>query len=219
MATDPSRVGLARSWALADVEITSLDDLLVASGLGEDGHTAAANEILYALVRRAADDELAARVVLQRILPGLSTIARRRSAHFTGQVEALGDLLAVAWPVIRRFDLRRHRPFLVVSLLRACSYHAFEGWRGTQHEVECLEQSALDVAVEHPDHGALDELVAVVGEARDHGLPATDVELLARLASTECYGTLAGELSVSARTVRNRRDAALHRLRKLVLAA
>src|SRR5258705_204889 len=110
MATDPHPVARARSWGLAGVEVTSLNDLLVASGLGDDGHSTAANHVLAAPV-------------------------------------------------------------------------------------------------------------AVVCEARDQGLPPSDVELLARLASTECYAALAGELEVSTRTVRNRRDAAVHRLRRLVLAA
>ncbi len=64
--------------------------------------SSAAEPILRALVTEAKVDELAARVVLQALLPGLVKIAGDRRAW---QAEAMDDIIGIAWQEIRDFRL------------------------------------------------------------------------------------------------------------------
>ena len=62
-----------------DVPFADLDELLALAGHGT-ARTPEANAVLGRLVDVAHVDELASRVVVQRLLPGLLAIVRRRGA-------------------------------------------------------------------------------------------------------------------------------------------
>ena len=112
-APDPTSWTRARSWGVTDVAFADLDGLLRLAGFGA-ASTAAGNEVLRRLARLGRHDELAARVVLQRVLPGLlATVARRRRSP-DGAFE---ELVGAAWVTIRasrtavgpRAGRRQHR--------------------------------------------------------------------------------------------------------------
>jgi hypothetical protein len=219
LARSPECLAVARCWGLVNGELRSLDELLVASGLGRRGHRADERDVLAELVRRAATERLAGRVVLQRLLPGLAAIARRRSGYFTGQLAAMSELVGAAWEVICTFDLDRPRPYLVNGLLRACRYRAFAAPRDRRHGAIPQPPQTFDVPIEPAEEDeALLLLAATVREARRNGLDERDAEFLAWLASGR-YVELAEELEVTPRTVRNHRDVVVHRVRRLVIAA
>jgi len=69
--------------------------------------------VLAALVIRAAADEVAARVVLQAMLPGL---VRLTSETGDGDPDAAGQVLAIAWERIRTYGCDR-RSAITTSLL------------------------------------------------------------------------------------------------------
>src|SRR5688572_8723362 len=66
----PSVVERARAWGVTDHGFDDLDALLALAGF-RSAATDDTEAVLRRLVIRAADDELAARIVLQRVLPGL----------------------------------------------------------------------------------------------------------------------------------------------------
>src|SRR5688572_30506938 len=71
----PRCIARARTWAVTDRPFADLDELLTLAG-NRVPPTPATDEVLARLVTVARDDDLAARVVLQRILPGLLATAR-----------------------------------------------------------------------------------------------------------------------------------------------
>jgi hypothetical protein len=80
----------------------TLDDVL-----RERRADAAAPAILAALARLAADDELAARTLLQALLPGLVKMA---STCCSDDPAALEELVSLAWERIRTYPVSRSGP-------------------------------------------------------------------------------------------------------------
>ena len=115
----------ATAWKLTPGSSSSLDELLVLTGLGTGPIHPASDETMRRLVAVARHDDLAARVVLQRMLPGLSTCAKRNSRGFDTQLDALDELLSEAWTVIRSFPIERRDRYVIKNLLRDCEYRAF----------------------------------------------------------------------------------------------
>jgi hypothetical protein len=75
------------------------------------------DELLRPLVRLAVDDPLAARVVLQVLLPGLKRIAGRALHDLSERDELWELLLAHAWERIRRYPLARRPRHIAANVL------------------------------------------------------------------------------------------------------
>jgi hypothetical protein len=91
-----------RRWALAHPAIAGfrdLDDVL--EGRRDPD---AAQAILLALARLAPDDEIAARTLLQALLPGL---VRMALTGFRDDPDAFEDMTALAWERIRTYPQQR----------------------------------------------------------------------------------------------------------------
>ncbi len=235
LATDPGALRVARTWSgFEGLVLTDLDVFLSASGLGVRGHTDQQNEVLRRLVELAGHEHLAARIVLQRLLPGLSALARRYSDTFEQGIDALDELVGVAWSAIRSFDLDRARGYLIVSLLRSCSYHAFEaGHRPVDTNIAnddvmyefwgCAvdDHAAAVDEVGVPDLDALTDpalqAAVILQEARRCGLDSDDVTLIVGLMNRSMR-IVAKERRVTTRTLRVHRDQALYRLRAVLAA-
>lgn len=171
-----------------------------------------ADRVLLALVARALDDEvLAARVLLQLLLPGTRKLARRWWALGDHDERASAAVAAVYgrirnYPLARRpgrvaanvlmdasQDLRRAVPRVITTpsadptVLGTCGTRAEIGWR-------------------HP----ADELADVLADAVGDGLiSATDAELIARSRiSGDRMADIANERGLAARTVWDRRQRA-----------
>lgn len=154
---------------------------------------------------RGATDDVAARVVLQRVLPGVVARARRWGSHRTGgSADVFDELLSVTWTVIREFPVERRPLHVAANLLRDSEYRAFEraNRRLLVHELTAphlldgpvLTGDALDAAAE------LAEVVAAVGMLTDRN--PTD-----RTAREGCSAAeAAAALRVSERTIRNHRE-------------
>ena len=120
LVADPRLGERVATWQLPGVVAgATLADVLCAAGMRPAGATPHAlvppalgageghalervpgDRALAALAAAAAHDELAARVVLQRLLPGLSSIARRRSRSVEEHLVHTDELLGAAWTVI-----------------------------------------------------------------------------------------------------------------------
>jgi DNA-directed RNA polymerase specialized sigma24 family protein len=220
-----SNLHRARQWDLpvqpGQVHpIDSLDQILRQAGYGQSDGTAAHNEFLAVLVRLSATDELAARVVLQRLLPGISSLARRRVADGRLYSELLDEVLASAWTVIRTYPVDRRHTFVAVGLLREIEYQAFRRAHRRLATFVSTPMQTLDTrpaAVSHPC--AAEELRDLLEAALLAGLSADDVELARRLGRGETTRDIATATKVTDRTVRNRRDVVTYRLRTLAMAA
>ena len=196
--------------------------MLESIGLGSrHRHDEGCDERLARLVALARTDDLAARVVLQRLLPGLSRIAQRRSTHFEGRMDALDELVSVAWTVIRSFSVHRLSSNVAARLLGDCEYSAFIRAGRRVAVVVTTEPGDLDSAVEYPaEPSAMVEVISVIAWARHAGqLDDDDLALVRALLTCDSAKGAAEQLGVSTRTVRYHREAMIHRLRRVSVAA
>lgn len=211
----PDALQHAAGWELVEGPLHDLDQVLAAVGY-RVASSAPAESALRRLVLVAAGDELAARVVIERLLPGLLAAARRRHAHADDE---LGELLGAAWISIRTYNPSRRPGCIAAALISDAEYRAFRlPWRRAAHGERPTDLSRHDL--EQPFTPTADEeLASVLESALSAGLPAADIELVRRLACDASTGELAAEMKVTPRTVRNRRDRITAQLRELVLAA
>ena len=218
---DPAAVARARSWPIAPPgSFDCLDGLLALAGYDCSFDDAPGDRVLAALVLRARTDELAARVVLQRILPGVVSIAVRRGRIVRGGSAAAADeLVATAWEVIRGFPIERRPERVAGNLLRDIEYRAFvrPGRRLR------LEVWVADVEAElGEDHGVEDDLdpgaqvqwAQLLEWAQRRGVDAAHLDLLRWVAAGGTSVEIASALGCTTRTVRNRRRAALDEVRR-----
>ncbi|MBI5090264.1 MAG: hypothetical protein HZB15_15770, partial [Actinobacteria bacterium] len=144
LARSRGAVQRAGRWNLLGLDhartLTSLDDVLAQTGYGAM-LTPANDAALADLVRLAATDQLAARVVLQRLLPGISSLARRRTHAGQSRHEVLDEVVASAWTVIRTYPIDRRSSYVAAGLLRDIDYQTFR--RATRR---------LATFVPHPQH-------------------------------------------------------------------
>ncbi len=218
-------------WGVG-VGFRSLDEVVAATGFcarridrlaGADADadaacSAAANDVLAKLLLAARVDDLAARVVLQRMLPGLIGTARRWGADRAGgSFDAFDELLSAAWTVIREYPVERRPQHLAANLLRDSEYRAFGR---SVRRMLALEPTPTDLAELPASVEAIEpsvELAEVIAGARL--LTEHDLRLLELLVRGCSQVEVAAELEVSVRTVRNHRNAVVHRLREAALAA
>ena len=183
----------------------------------------AADARLADLVRRAAHEPLAARIVLQRLLPGLISMARRRGDGWGHVVHVYDELLANAWIVIRCYPIDRRPARVAANLLRDIEYQTFtRPARLRRHPTETIDPRRPGhepVDRRHDDDGrhAFVELVEVLAAARDAGLDDDSLRFAARIAGGHTLAELAEADGVSERAERYRRATVVHRLQHIVL--
>jgi DNA-binding CsgD family transcriptional regulator len=219
LARSPKALARARTWSLPVEHFESLDDLLHLAGLGASGAGRCGDDdVLAALVVEARRDELAARVLLQRLLPGVATIVRRH-AGFVAQLDATDELLAAMWTVIRTYPIDERPHYVAAGLLRSADYHAFKRHRRrlavyVPRPTATFDQACDDDAVVP----AADELAELLELARRAGMDDDDLELARRLGRGESTLQIAAARQVTDRTIRNHRAVVAHRLRAVALA-
>lgn len=216
MRRHPDAVRVARSWGVVDTSFTDLDELLGLAGY-EQPSTAHTEHVLLELVLRARDEPLAARIVLQRLMPGLLGAVRRRRRPDRDHV--LEDLVASAWVVIREYDPRRRPSCLAAALITGADYLAFGQAARRADPYVPTSPDHLDRCVTNDRATALDELADLLREARAAGVSDADLEVVRGLVTAGSPTNLAAALGVTTRTIRNRRDRALDQLRRVGLAA
>ena len=212
----------AHTWGLP-AAFDSLDGIVAATGWYATAEqrqavrrcsTADIDAVMERLLLAARTDDLAARVVLQRLLPGLVSLARRWSRRYDG--DALADVVTAAWPVIRQYPLERRPLHLVANLLNDCEYHAYRrAGRRMMMQVP-VDERHLDAADECHQLEPLHEVVEVA--ACTAALTGHDRRLLGLLLSGRTMVEVAAELEVSERTVRTHRDHMVTRMRQAVAA-
>lgn len=211
-----SAITRASAWELTPRALGSLDDLLMLTGLGPGPIDPCADETMRRLVTLARHDDLAARVVLQRMLPGLSNCAKRNSSGFDSQLDALDELLSEAWTVIRSFPIEHRDRYVIKNLLRDCEYRAFLKARRRMLVQEVTDPAHLDRVIDTDDASeSLITIVELLGRARTSGMSSDDIEVVVALLNTSTVKQAAIALGVTDRTVRNRRHDVIRQLRAL----
>jgi len=216
-----SAVQRATAWELTPRVISSLDELLVLTGLGPGPVDPSSDETLRKLVAVARHDDLAARVVLQRMLPGLSAIAKRHSDGFDTQLDAFDELLSEAWAVIRSFSIETRDRYVIKNLLRDCEHQAFLKFRRRRMVQELADPADLDlpIAADEFDEEPLGTIVELLGRAKNAGMTEADLAMVVTLLNTSTVKQAAAALRVTDRTLRNRRQSVIRQLRELAGAA
>jgi hypothetical protein len=183
-----------------------LEALLAATHGNDD----VADQNLAALVGRAATDPTMARLVLQRVMPGLLSVAKRRANLAPGTFgEILHDLVANAWIAVCTYPLDRRPRKIAANLVRDIEYNTF-----TQQSR--LRRVAADAVADLPERSAPrhtnpgEDVITVLADARNAGANPDGLRLLGELAvAGHSVGELAESYGVSPRTILNRRLAAV----------
>ena len=224
---DPRNLQRCIRWGLSGDAPNTLCDLAIRAGLGQGCEQDLADRSLYELVcvavhhggRTNADVGLAARIVIQRLLPGLISIASRRGRICDGGFdEAFSRVLTEAWTTVVHFPVERRTHKIAVNILRDSESRAF--WRGdraakveaSRREIFVAEQ--VRTATENEDNEAM--RIHAWEFAHDHlSGQLLDVfkEMFAGISSAET----ASRLGLTERAVRYHRTAVTNQLRSLVL--
>ena len=217
LRTRPDALRRATRWGLTDDPVGDLDQVLAAVGFETPG-TPDAEQRLRQLVVLASADELAARVVVQRLLPGLLAVVRRRRRSGHGST-AFDELLATVWISIRTYNPNRNPSCLAAALISDADYRAFRSAKRRRSSTE--RPIEIDDSTHVAEHRpcASDELDELLTEALEAGVSRDDIDLLRQLVDAPRAIDLADQLQVTPRTIRNRRDRITDRLREVALAA
>jgi hypothetical protein len=177
----------------------------------------AGNEVLRRLARLGRHDELAARVVLQRELPGLLAAVARRRRSPDGAFE---ELVGAAWVTIRSSRTRWDHEQVAANIVRDAAYRAFTApFRRRSATEIAVDPHTLDETPAVCEVSAGEELATLLAEARAEGVPTSDLDLVRDLVVVGSPGRLARQRQVTPRTVRNHRDKATAQLRRVACDA
>lgn len=218
MGRRPALVETVRTWELepdGTPPVTSLDDLLRLTGFRCPA-TQTTNDTFRRLLTIAAHDPLAARIALQRILPGLLAIVAAEQRRAVG-IDAFDVLLAEAWVSIVSYPTATRESDVAARLLHDARHRAFTNPRRRRRvgETLCAPHRVAEPA--HPaERSSFEELTTLLGSARDDGLPARDIEVMAGIVNHGSSARLATVLRMDQRSVRYRRDQAVRRVRQIL---
>ena len=216
LARCPIALDRVRRWGLLSEPPTHLDELVRAvGGGGNDGCDA--DLLLRRLVAIARHDELAARVVIERLRRGLLSVAKRRR-----EPRAFEDLLSAAWIAVRTYDPTRRNRYIAVALLADAEWQAFRRQERRKYHDDVPLVDGDRWAAPTPfaaDAGPEAELAELLDDARLAGVDADDLDLIDLLLRNPSIEEVAAQLEVTSRTIRNRRTRIAARLRAVALAA
>jgi hypothetical protein len=154
--------------AAQPADLAAQFEALLAATQGSDD---AADQCLAEVVGQAATDGAMARLVLQRVMPGLLSVAKRRSHIEPGGFgEILHDLVANAWIAVRLYPLDRRPRKIAANLVRDIEYTTFVQDRRLRRVpiAEMPKQLGERPAVHSTNAG--EEVIATLAAARRSGL-------------------------------------------------
>lgn len=219
MRRRPHTLRRVRAWAsnpvLAAVvdDLRDLDDLVHATQPGAVGG-ATGDEILRSLISLAASEQLAGRIVLQRILPGLISRARRWDTR--GSADVCDIAIGAAWLAIRSYDVDARAHHVAPSLIADAIWVGFRRSSRRKAEQEIPVPGIVLISRPAPpvEAAPLEALAGTLRAARRAGVPAADIELMRRIVVAGSPSQAARDCDVTVRTIRNRRDAASWKIRR-----
>ena len=210
----PRLVARANSWQLCDQRVVSLDELVRAVGGGGD-RSHEADHRLRRLVAIARTDDLAARIVIERLTPGLLAIAGRYGRRDS---RAFEELLATAWIAIRTYNPDRRPSSIAAALLSDAEFNSYRRWTRrrswSEVPVDRFDDAAAAAAI---DPG--EELADLIEDAEAAGMCPDDLDLVQRLVTDASTEEIAKDLKRTSRAIRYRRERVTAALREIARAA
>jgi hypothetical protein len=199
-------VAALRRWAAEDPDLAGLENLddLIRS-VHRRGRARESDLLLAALARRAPDDKLAARTLLQAVLPGLVRIAVSIQAPKEDE-DVASLVLARAYERIRHYPIDRRPEHIAANIvLDTRQKVSRELSRSRVHEVLVEEVAMTDVASDPSDSG-VEALALIEAAVRRKELLHHDAQLivLTRLHDVP-LSRLAAEWGFEEQTLRARR--------------
>ena len=147
MCRSQTTLRAVQGWSLTTVPVSSLDDVLTLAGFRGSKIDDAADRVLLQLVHRASSDQLAARIVLQRVLPPLVSVAQRRGKQTQGGFdEALATLLSHGWEVIRTYPVERRPAKVAANITRDAEYFGFVRRNRQVAEMQSFDPDSIPAA-------------------------------------------------------------------------
>lgn len=220
MRRRPQALRRVRSWScnpelapiVADIkDLAELVDATQPGGVGAGG----SDRVLRCLITLATEDELAGRIVLQRILPGLISRSRRWDGHVRG-ADVCDVAVGAAWLAIRSYNVESRSRNVAPSLIADALWVAFrrDSRRKVEQEVPMPASVLSTRAAPAREASPIVALAGTLRAARQAGVPAADVELMRRIVVAGSPSQAARNCNVTVRTIRNRRDAASWKIRR-----
>ena len=219
-ARRPAVLRHVNAWEFMPRRVEHLDEVLELAGFGRAIDDSDGDHFLWQLVRMAENDDIAARIVLHRMMPSIMNMARRRGPVFHGGIEmAMNDAIGTAWMIIRTFPHQRRTQKIAANIARDTENYAFVRQHRLRrvHEVQVGDEM-LHEAFEYsctPD--SANDFDDVMVEAQENGARRRHIELLQRLASGEHSSDIAAAAGMSPRTVRQHRKDAVEEVRRVLL--
>jgi DNA-binding NarL/FixJ family response regulator len=202
-----------------------LDALLAACGGDRSVDHETADGLLAQVVAAGLKGRtLAVRLVLQRALGSLVTIAVRRTRGQPGRRAALFDeLCSTAWIVIGSYPLARRPRSVLANVVRDAEYLTCvrpQRLHDASHRVTLLDEHVPEVGLRgrRSEHVADELRDLVLGVGGPRGLVEGDLALLHALAAGQSVSAIAQALGCTDRTVRNRRRRLVTKLQQLSVA-
>ncbi len=217
----PSTLKQVNDWRLPGKRVTNLDEVLIRAGFGLEATDSVGDQYLLKLVIRAANDELATRIVLQRLLPPLIAVAARRGKLVRGGFdEALVETVAQAWMLIRTYPLQKRPAKIASNLVRDSEYFAFVRDSRLKQLAVAWGDDVIDmVATPEVQPNSEEELGNLLTEAAKWNVNPRSIDLLQQLANGKSFQSIASDAGVNIRTVRSWRRTALSELREQMQCA
>ncbi len=217
----PSTLKQVNDWRLPGKRVTNLDEVLIRAGFGLETTDSVGDQYLLKLVVRAANNELATRIVLQRLLPPLIAVAARRGKLVRGGFdEALVETVAQAWILIRTYPLQKRPAKVASNLVRDSEYFAFVRDTRLKQLAVAWGDDVIDmVAAPEVQPNSEEELGNLLTEAAKWNVNPRSMNLLQQLANGQSFQSIAEDAGVNIRTVRSWRRTALSELREQMQCA
>lgn len=213
---EPDARSLSPSWARRSPELAGAMDVgWLIQRVQRRGHPAESDRLLLGLARLAPVDDLAARALLQALLPGLRALSRT----FDGDHEEVAaDVIAAVWELVRRYPVDRRPTAIAANVLLDVRQRVVRTRRRSS-ALECASLSGLE-DVPAADRHWTDDLLDLVTEsvrARRISVDGARLIVLTRVVGVPLR-ELAKATATDVQTVRRRRLRAEARLVRSAVA-
>lgn len=206
----PATLRHVNSWPFLPRRVSDLDEVLELAGFGRAIDDIEGDQLLWHLVREGEHDDIAARIVLHRILPPLMAMAKRRGRVVQGGVHtAMVDVLATAWFVIRQYPHQRRLHKVAANLVRDIEYNAFVRHHRLRHVDERQVGDEILYQLVEDSAESYDGLMHVLQDAQEMGVDERHITLLREFSKGQRNEDVAEIMGISSRTVRNYKRSAI----------